>query len=103
MNIYFVKSIFFWNVIINDNDLSFFKICHLADIHVKLTFLIYVLIKIQVRHLGRDLLVILNYFLGCFICATCDGVRIFNVEPLAQKCYLGKKCSIDFCLEYLVI
>jgi len=25
---------------------------------------------------------------SCFICATSDGIRIFNVEPFAQKCYL---------------
>ncbi|CAF1574742.1 unnamed protein product [Rotaria magnacalcarata] len=24
----------------------------------------------------------------CFICATCDGIRIFNVEPFAQKSFL---------------
>ncbi|CAF0809353.1 unnamed protein product [Adineta ricciae] len=25
---------------------------------------------------------------SCFICTTRDGIRVFNVEPLAQKCYL---------------
>ncbi|CAF0809953.1 unnamed protein product [Adineta steineri] len=25
---------------------------------------------------------------SCFICATCDGIRIFNVEPFAQKSFL---------------
>ncbi|CAF0886386.1 unnamed protein product [Rotaria sp. Silwood1] len=25
---------------------------------------------------------------SCFICATYDGIHVFNVEPLAQKCYL---------------
>ena len=28
---------------------------------------------------------------GCFICATCDGIRIFNVEPFTQKSFLGKR------------
>ena len=29
--------------------------------------------------------------IGCFICATDDGIRVFNVEPFAQKCYLGNR------------
>jgi hypothetical protein len=32
-----------------------------------------------------------DLFLGCFICATCDGIRIFNVEPFAQKSFLGNR------------
>ncbi|CAF0926546.1 unnamed protein product [Adineta steineri] len=26
---------------------------------------------------------------SCFVCATSDGIRVFNVEPLALKCFLG--------------
>lgn len=31
-----------------------------------------------------------RFDLACFICATGDGIRIFNVEPFAQKSFLGK-------------
>lgn len=34
--------------------------------------------------------VVFSCFSACFICATCDGIRIFNVEPFAQKSFLGK-------------
>lgn len=35
-------------------------------------------------------------FLGCFICATCDGIRIFNLEPFAQKSFLGNLKNEEF-------
>ena len=31
-----------------------------------------------------------RFDLACFICATGDGIRIFNVEPFAQKSFLGR-------------
>ena len=31
---------------------------------------------------------LVGIYLGCFVCATNDGIRVFNVEPFAQKCYL---------------
>ncbi len=37
----------------------------------------------------REILRRILLFIGCFICATCDGIRIFNLEPFAQKSFLG--------------
>lgn len=36
----------------------------------------------------------MTLFLACFICATCDGIRIFNIEPFAQKSFLGNWSSM---------
>jgi hypothetical protein len=49
---------------------------------------VYDLIKNQVKKNFNRFI----YFssLACFICATSDGIRIFNVEPFAQKSFLGK-------------
>ena len=39
--------------------------------------------------------------LDCFVCATSDGIRVFNVEPFAQKCYLGRElCFFFLCFAF---
>jgi hypothetical protein len=45
-----------------------------------------------------------DLFLGCFICATCDGIRIFNVEPFAQKSFLGNRTRRKemVCLKFFI-
>lgn len=30
------------------------------------------------------------FFLGCFTCCTNNGPRIYNVDPLVEKCRLSK-------------
>jgi hypothetical protein len=65
-------------------------ICRLIDTHERqLMFSVYGLIKIQVLILIFKFHNELFFVLACFICATCDGIRIFNVEPFAQKSFLG--------------
>ena len=40
---------------------------------------------------GEGLTVI---FSGCFTCASEQGLRVFNVDPLTQKLCLGKCCVV---------
>ena len=36
---------------------------------------------------------------ACFSCASSDGIRVFNVEPLKQKLFLGKTTRCFFFLQ----
>jgi hypothetical protein len=44
--------------------------------------------------IGFGRILCIFFRIGCFICATCDGIRIFNVEPFAQKSFLGNRKNV---------